>query len=344
LLATALLAACGNDDTHALPRTAVVRDDDTAAYTSLDSPSLQFLPRGQEAPGWQLEQDPIVVPGDHLVSYLAEDGAHFAHYDALDDTVGKYKTVAGDGFAVVEIFRFPDFVKAFGAYSTRKTETSHVLGIPNEAFENKHSLHLWRGPFYIRVTGGGTTDGNQSLGRLLMSVAEKMPAAPGKPAVFNFFPVSNRVVNSERYSAESGFGQAFLGNSFMATFTTPAGTRVDGLIIPAANKGAAAKILEAYRTLYVHNGKLLDPVPNLGEDNFTAEDKYLGRSVAFRLDRFVIAFNGYKERQHLVDLAVSTDQRILSGIRKQLVTADEQADRNANRDQDDNTPAWMRRR
>jgi len=313
-------------------------------YTTFDSPSLQFLPRQQEAPGWQLEEDPIVVPGDRLINYLDRDGVHFTRYEAIDMTVGKYRaTQSPAGFASVEIFRFPDFVKAFGAYSTRKNGQVQFLDVPNESFMGRHSVHLWRGPFYVRIVGGGTPDGNESLKRLLAFVAERMPAAPAKPAVFNFFPVTNRIPNSERYSAENGFGQAFLANSFQATFNVE-GVPVEGLIVPAANKAAAAKILDAYRALYVRNGKLLDPIANLGEDNFTAEDKYLGRSVAFRLDRFVIAFNGYKERQHLVDLAVSTDQRILSGIRKQLVTADEQADRNANRDQDDSTPAWMRRR
>jgi len=36
-------------------------------------------------------------------------------------------------------------------------------------------------------------------------------------------------------------------------------------------------------------------------------------------------FNGYKDRQHLVDLATLADQRILGTIRKQLVTADEKS-------------------
>jgi hypothetical protein len=47
--------------------------------------------------------------------------------------------------------------------------------------------------------------------------------------------------------------------------------------------------------------------------------------VAFRIDRFVIAFNGYKDRQKLIELAAATDARILGSIRKQLVRADEEA-------------------
>jgi len=310
-------------------------------FTSLDSPSLQFLPRGQEAPRWQMQEDPLVIPARQLTTYLDREGIRFAHYDALDVTSGKYQSLdTPEGFALVEIFRFPDFVKAFGAWSTSKTDNSKPFDLANGAFENQHSLHLWRGPFYVRVTGGGTPDGHESLKRLLIAVSEKMPAAPGLPAVFNFFPSPNRIPNSERFATESAFGQAFLANAFTASFTLPDGQKADGLIIPAADKNAAAKILDAYRTLFVHNGKLLDPVPNLGEDNFTAEDRYMGRSVAFRLDRFVIAFNGFDDRQPIVDLAAATEQRIIGSIRKQLVNADKEAD-NSNRATDDGIPAWV---
>jgi hypothetical protein len=216
-------------------------------------------------------------------------------------------------------------VKAFGAYSLRKEGPIQFLPLQNEAFMGKHTIHLWRGPFYVRVIGGGTTDGGAAMQRLAQFVSERMPAAAAKPAVFNFFPVDTRVPNSERYAADQGFGQSFLGNSFQATFNI-AGDPMHGLIIPAANRATATRILDAYRALYVRNGKLLDPIPNLGEDNFTGEDRYLGRAVAFRIDRFVIAFNGYKERQKLVELAIATDARILGSIRKQLVTADKKAE------------------
>jgi len=289
-------------------------------YTAFESPSLLFLPRQQEAPGWKLETDPVVVPKEYIGTYLGPEGPVFAAYQTLDDTVGKYGATDGNGFATVEIFRFPDFVKAFGAYSMRKQGAYRVLSLANESFSKPHSIHVWRGPFYVRVVGDG---GSDALLRLTGSVAERMPAAPGKPAVFNFLPDQFRVPHSERYSAESGLGQTFLANSFQASFDVD-GDLVDAVVIPAADKNAAAKILEAYRRLYVQNGRLLDPIPNMGEDNFTAEDRYLGRAVAFRIDRFVVAFNGYKDRQHLVDLATAADQKILSTIRKQLVTAEQQ--------------------
>ncbi len=263
----------------------------------------------------------------------------FTRYELIDVTAGKYAAVGGPGFAMVEIFRFPDFVKAFGAYSMRKEAARRFVAIENEGYVSKYAVHVWRGPFYIRVTGGAQ-NAFEALTGLATFVADRMPAAPSKPAVFNFFPNDARVPNSERYSADKGFGQTLLGNSFQARFNVN-GDIMEGLIIPSANKASAAKILDQYRALYVRNGKLLDPIPNLGEDNFTGEDRFLGRAVAFRIDRFVIAFNGYKERQKLVDLAVATDAKILGSIRKQLVAA-EKAEEPRSNTRTDNRPPWQR--
>ena len=287
-------------------------------FEAIDSPSMQFLPRQQEAPGWRLEEDPLVLRPSSLVTYLDHDGQHFLDYGVVDLTLGKYAATAGNGFANAEIFRFPDFVKAFGAYSTRKVAGINFLDIQNESFARAHSIHIWRGPYYIRITGSGNGDALKALGAF---IADKMPPAPGKPAVFGFFPEQMRLPHSERFSAESGFHQRFLANSFQASFDA-GGQPVEGLIVPAASRAAAAQIMDMYRSAYVHNGKLLDPIPNLGEDNFTAEDRYLGRAIAFRIDRFVIAFSGFGDRQKLTDLAIATDQRIIGTIRKQLVSAD----------------------
>jgi len=305
----------------------------------VDSPSLQFLPRQQEAQIWKLDEDPIVVPGDHLNAYLGPvDAPRFARYETLDLTIGKYSSTAGDGFATVEIFRFPDFVKAFGAYSIQKKGNLQFLDIPNESFAKQHSVHVWRGPFYVRITGAGAGD---SVLRLARFVSDRMPPAPSKPAVFAFLPDNQRVPGSERYSADSAFGQSYLANSFQATFNVD-NDIIDGIVIPAASRQVAQNILDQYKALYLKNGKLLDPIPNLGEDNFTAEDRYLGRVVAFRIDRFLVAFNGYHDRQHLLDLATAADQRILGTIRKQLVTADKEAE-NGNSNTS-TAPAWMQRK
>ena len=269
--------------------------------------------------GWRLERGPVVVPAARLTGYLGRQAEPLLAYAVLDMTEATYAG-SGGGFAIVEIFRFPDFVRAFGAYSARKGGPLQYAPIANEAFAAKHSVHVWRGPFYLRITGGGTPDGDLPLLRIAALVADRMPEATGKPAAFGLLPAANRVPNSERYLAKSAFGQAFLANAFQASFDAE-GQLMKGIVVPAASPAAAAGILEQYRQLYVRNGKLLDPVPNLGEGDFTGEDVYLGRTVAFRINRFVIAFNGYGDRQPLIDIAVATGQRVAEAIKAQLQEA-----------------------
>jgi hypothetical protein len=281
---------------------------------------MQFLPRQQEAAGWALEEDPLVFPAEQIPTYLARDARQFEQYDVVDLTVGSYRRVSGPGFASVEIFRFPDFVKAFGAYSSRRAAVVNYLDIGNESYVGPHSIHIWRGPFYVRIIGGGAANLIGSLKELAATVAEVMPEAPGKPAVFDFLPSAMRVVNSERFLAEGAFGQPYLANSFVATFAA-GDQQAEGLILPAPSKKAAEAILAEYEAFFASNGRLLDPIPNLGEDNFTGEDRYQGRTIAFRIDRFVIAFKGYGDRDRLTELAIATNQQILGTIRQQLQSA-----------------------
>jgi hypothetical protein len=342
-LALALTILALGCDRHgdSAAQAAIVPPKPEESFTAIESVSLQFLPRQEEASGWRLEQDPIVVPGNRLANYMDQDAATFARYEVIDLTAGNYVATDNSGFATVEIFRFPDFVKAFGAYSRQKDGPVQFLNIQNEAFIKKYSIHLWRGPFYVRITGGAAKNASETLARLTTFVADRMPAAPAKPAVFNFFP-PDRTPNSERYSADEALGLRLLANSFQASFNVD-NQPVTGVIIPAANRDTAARLLDAYRVLYIRNGKLLDPVPNLGEDNFTAEDKYMGRTVAFRIDRFLIAFNGFTDRQKIIDLASATDQRVIGTIRKQLVTADEQANNRPSSRPNENSPPWAQR-
>jgi hypothetical protein len=46
-------------------------------------------------------------------------------------------------------------VKAFGAYSMRK-DARAASSRSTTKRTSKFAVHLWRGPFYVRVTGGAT--------------------------------------------------------------------------------------------------------------------------------------------------------------------------------------------
>lgn len=284
---------------------------------------MEFLPRLEEAAGWRMLGDPLVYPAANLAGYIGREARQYQAYEVMDLAVGEYERTDGEGRSTVEIYRFPDFVKAFGAYSERREAVQRFLEIENESFLGPHSVHIWRGPFYVRIvaSGQGVVEPVQSLAA---AVAERMPAAAGKPAVYDFFPTQNRILNSEGYSVGPVFGQPYLAGGFTVRFLVNE-QPIDGVILPAPSKQVAEEVLGRWRTFFASNGRLLDPVPNLAEDNFVGEDRYQGRTSAFRLDRFVVAFRGFGETQQMVDLAIATDQRILNSIRQQLQAAERAA-------------------
>jgi uncharacterized damage-inducible protein DinB len=318
------LTGCGRFASPPAPVATREFDETPTAAEVIDSPSMQYIPRQEQAPGWRLSEDPLVIVPQNLGRYLAQDARHFLQYEVIDLTVGQYDEIAGDGFAAAEIFRFPDFVKAFGAYSTRRLVVREFVQLGNEAFTGPNSLHIWSGPFYVRIYGRTEAAPRpESLVSLGQSIIERMPRAPGKPAIFTYLPEANRVPNSERFVIDSPLGQPALSNGFTAQFTVGE-EQLDAVMVPTASRNHATQLLQHLQAFFTANGRLLDPIPHLGEDNFTAEDQQFGRAVAFRIDRFVVLFRGYGEMIEPAQLAIATEQRILNTIRQQLQAAEKQ--------------------
>jgi hypothetical protein len=237
--------------------------------------------------------------------------------------VGEYDRPDGSARATIEIYRFPDYVKAFGAFSTKNIPGA-PLGLENASIVGDHSILAWTGPFVVRILSLATPAGSEEVRALARALLVPMPKAPGRPAVFQFFPDQNRLPGTEKFVAGPVFGQPYFARGFVAEYQIGP-QRVEGMILPAPSKEAATEILNRYKLLFATNGRLLDPVPNLGEDNFTGEDRYLGRTAAYRIDRFVVAFRGYGDKQMLIDLAIGSNQRILNSILQQLQAAEREA-------------------
>src|SRR5205085_9083611 len=105
-----------------------------------------------------------------------------------------------------------------------------ALNIENASYAKARSINIWRGAYYVRVVGAAPGD---ALLRLAGFVADRMPPAPGRPAVFGFLPDKGRVPDSERFSADPVLGQPYLANAFVATFNVD-GDIMEGFVLPAA--------------------------------------------------------------------------------------------------------------
>ncbi|HEY0592009.1 MAG TPA: DUF6599 family protein, partial [Thermoanaerobaculia bacterium] len=236
LLLAALLAACSGDEKKAAATATAV----PSSPTLVDSPSMEFLPRGAAARGWRLMGDPQVYPAAEAKRYLGIEAQHHLAYELIDVTVGEYDRPDGPARATVEIYRFPDYVKAFGAFSTKNIPGS-PLGLENASIVGEHSILAWTGPFVVRIVSLAGPAGSEQVRALASALLVPMPKAPGRPAVFQFFPDQNRLPGSEKFVAGPVFGQPYFARGFLAEYQIGP-QRVEGMILPAPSKEAATEI------------------------------------------------------------------------------------------------------
>lgn len=339
-----------------MPPAASSEEDPQESALEIESPAIQFLPRGDVIPGWTMTGDPEVYPAARLENWFAEEADEHRAYRIVDGTIGRYESVDG-ATATIELLRFPDFVQAFGSWSSTRPPHGEILEIPNRSYRVLDSIHIWRGPFYVRVTGSAAVETGEdepttelasqpdtpedqetttepiSIEELARATVASIPQAPGLPGVMRFLPSADRIQGSERYLANDGLGHPFLANSFLADFrkgTDEDPEVVTGLILPSPSRDTARRILGALQAFYERNGRVLDQIPNLGEENFTGEDEYSGRLIALRIDRFVVVFSGFTDVETLRQMAISTDERIIAAIRQALEQA-ERAERERSR-------------
>lgn len=300
IVATAT-SACRKRSYETSPPRPALREETVSPQVS----DLNFLTAELDPPGWAPSNPPRVISSAQIDDYLDLDASHLQSYRLIALSVGQYESPDGKGWATVEIFRFPDNLGAFGAYSTRRTAVRSFLRIGDEAFEGQRGIYIWRGSRYIRIFGVSSANELQTLAA---TVTAPMPGATSKPHTLALLPDSWRVVNSETWRIDTGFDQPYLAPAFTADYAVGGKDKAQGMIMMGESPDVAAKALEQFRELFVRGGKVFDAIPDLGDENFRAEDRTFGRAVVFRRQNYLVAFRGFGGAEGLISLAWQSDQ------------------------------------
>jgi len=295
-----VLAGCvGRNETSRPPATAT-----PSPAPSPRSPSVQLF--AALPPGWSLSLGPTVTEAAELERAVDRDAPYFRDFGVVDVTTATLD--AGGPPISVELFRFPDPAHAFGAWARRRNHgVARTVQIGDAAYLGRSALHVWKGTYYARLFGPAADESGleQAAGSILAGVA----AAEGLPPEFDMLSAASRVPSSESIRVHGGFGQPYLAGAFEARYRRN-GIDFEGLAFRARDARSAAEALDDYRTLYGVNGKLFDPIPGLGEESFSGEDRLLGRTVAFRRGRWLVAYRGFCDIAPLVAASRDSDSAI----------------------------------
>lgn len=279
------------------------------------SPTLEYV---RDLPnGWRIIDGPKIFVASNLSRYLDGDADWFRTLELVD--LLSMECQRGTDVVTVEIFRFPDSTHAFGAFSGRHSpHDTTVAGLGDRAFRDRLSLHVWKGDDYVRVTGRATR--TPAVTELAASLVTAIPSNGKLPHDFDLLAATGRVADSESFAPSEGFGQPYFAGCLTARFSSGRFS-FEGLVLRTSSRNEATKDLDAYRTLYGINGKLLDSIPHLGEESFAAEDSLLGRTVALRRGPWIVAYRGFVELPVLAAAARESDAAIQRRIAESAADA-----------------------
>jgi len=265
---------------------------------AITSPSEAFFV--PVSSGWTLEGSPRIVSPDSLEAYLGQDASHYRLFGLLDLVVSNYVNPPEGLEVTVEVFRFDGATNAFGAYSTNRPEDATTMKLGDGAWLGRYAIHVLSDRYLLRVIG--SKEQTSTVVRLVEDFAARIPTTGHPPEPLNIFPTENRIAESERFVRGPAFGQNYLRASWLVDYQV-GDSHIEALLHEAGGESTVAERLARYRQFFETNGRLLDPIPGLGDESFTGEDRLIGRAVVWRIGQELVAIQGIAPISDLERLA-----------------------------------------
>jgi hypothetical protein len=246
-------------------------------------PAAGFLPPPEvlpDIPGWTVAREQVVYDSSTL--WEAIDGAAdlFVSYGVVDMHMAYYTSTGGPEVRA-EVYRHDSPEAAFGIFSQeRSPENTHVT-IGTTAVMGEGMLNILCGEYYVKLS---TNSPGKSTGKDLTAIGTsivKHLAQPAElPGMLAVLPQRGRIVNSEKYVADSYMGYGFLRKVYTARYGGSGVCEV--FLLAHENAEQASLTLDAYRKVTTPapgstgSGHLALRDPHNGPVNLLLREKILG--------------------------------------------------------------------
>ncbi len=223
-------------------------------------------------PGWTQQGEARSYDRETLFDYM--DG-NSEGYFAYGFTLMKGVTcldAAGDQL-VIDVSELGDPDRAWGFLVTNRDGNSPIeaLGSGGQVLPRKATAA--KGRSYLEIAASPDKDHRPALRAFLLALLARVPGEAHVPEAVSFFPPEGLEPGSVRLVPESVLGLRILKTGFISQYA--AGR---AFVVPEASAPGAAETIAKLRARFAD----VKAAAGLGEEAFTAHDRYLGGLVVFR--------------------------------------------------------------
>jgi hypothetical protein len=241
------------------------------------------VPTCTAVPGWSQQGEARSFGPDNLYDYMNGNAEGYLLYRFAQ--MKGITCASGDTTLNIDISEFEDAEFAYGMFTSTRdprlpTEKIGVNGqvTPRKGFFAKDK-------YYVEIAANPEKDHSATL-RAFLSVIEKgIQGRTTLPDAFGWFPAENLVPDSIRLVPESVLGLRLLKSGYVAQYQAG-----KGILVRESSPDAAAQVFAKLKARFSQASPA-----SIGDEAFTATDKYLNGVCMFRKGAFIGGFANLPE-------------------------------------------------
>jgi len=241
------------------------------------------MPPCTAVPGWSQQGEARSFGPDNLFDYMNGNAEGYLLYRFAQ--MKGITCASGDTTLNIDISEFEDPEFAYGMFTSTRdprlpTEKIGVSGqvTPRKGFFAKDK-------YYVEISANPEKDHSAALRAFLSVIEKNILGRTALPDAFGWFPTENLVPDSIRLVPESVLGLRLLKSGYVAQYQAG-----KGILVRESSPEAAAQVFAKLRERFGPTSPA-----SIGDEAFTATDKYLNGVCVFRKGAFIGGFANLPE-------------------------------------------------
>ena len=256
--------------------------------------ALAQMPPCTAVQGWTQQGPARSYDADNLFEYIDGNAEAYIlyHFVAM-----KGITCQSGGVTFnIDISEFEDPEFAYGMFtSTRDPRLpTEKMGVTGQVTQRKG--FFTKDKYYVEIAANPEKDHSATLRAFLSVIEKSIQGRTTLPDAFGWFPAENLVPDSIRLVPESVLGLRLLKSGYVAQYEAG-----KGFLVRESSPDAAAQVFAKLKARFSQASPA-----SIGDEAFTASDKYLNGVCMFRKGAFIGGFanlpdgrNGVAETEKL---------------------------------------------
>jgi hypothetical protein len=240
--------------------------------------AMAQLPQCTAVAGWT-QQDPArTFDPDNLFEYMDGNAEAYLlyHFAAMKGITCK----SGEITLNIDISEFEDTEFAYGMFTSTRDPRLPIekMGVSGQV-TNRKGIFV-KDKYYVEASANPEADHTATLRAFLSIIEKNIQGRSSLPDAFGWFPTEGLMPDSIRLIPESVLGLRLLKTGYIAQYEAG-----KGFLVHEATPESAAQVMAKLKERFGQTGQA-----KVGDEAFTANDKYLGGICMFRKGSFLGGF------------------------------------------------------